>query len=1241
MPVSIPVGARTDQGSFKSVADEIDGYFTEVGEKVGRNFSKELAEGMSSAEKDIQRSAEKVARSYDKVADATGKVRSEQEKYNQLQESGARNDRIVTQAERLEKARRDESRAIRQTISDLKDYEQAAERAADAAQRGLGSGIQAGFGRSVVGQFMADLRSEGESSGSMTGVLIGRAMGAGLTAGLAAATAGVAAVIGGIGYTLTKGFQRLQGIDQAEFKLKALGHSGAEVGQIMKDANTAVLDTSFSLDQAAGAAASAVAAGIKPGEDLASYLTTIGDTAAVAGTSFDEMASIFNKVTANTKAQTGELQQLADRGIPIFTWLQDAYKVSGAELSKMVSKSGVDAATFRNVITANIGGAAKEMGDSFSGAVEKMGAAIARVGAAALGTPFENAADAIGAVTDRLKSMEAWMSANQDKIIGFWTKIAEGATFAVGVIESATYVITQSLSWIVNAFGDAMGAVMKGQSFLKRMVGQTADADELSRQADGWFGLADGINAFKDSTWQAMQGTADFMGDISKWGDRAQDAAKLNQLLAGTPAKVRDDNTVEVDLPIGPGGARDELRKAGFDTIEAQGGAQLLVPLTADAEKIFKSWRDSQSDDTGPGPVRPDFVPGAPLGGADGDGKGGAKGPRLPDAPVVPYDPSVLPPGIAGMPRTAAIASVESSYIDAHQKVAEKRARLQQLEGANNATADDILKAKNDVAKAERDLQQSEMRLNEARQKQFEQMTKAGQKQVGMLGSLTSQLGDIGAQLENDFGISKGLAGIAENITKFVAGLAFAPMMGTLAAISQANPLQGGHGIVGMLGAQRMAAQGIYTNVAGGYNTGYGGVGYGASALGPAALGPRTPYGMPVGTNSGGYGGSGAQFPSWVYQLGAMFGLKPSTYPGHQEKDGLNKGIDWSGPVENMQRFAEYLATIPGAMEQVIWSNPNTGQKIGIADGQFVGPGTSQPGYYASDWGDHDNHVHTRQSFSIPMPGDMRAMGPGANWPAMAQAESGGNWQANTGNGYYGGLQILPSTWDAYGGQQYAPRADLASREQQISVAENILQGQGPGAWPNTFVPAGPRPGPAPFPTHGPSGESFVGAPKGGVPYPAGPGGEGFSGLDGLPLQGIMTATQGLDLLAPGASQAAQVGIQLTNRAIGYMGQVAGIGVGGLLDTFLPSGSPLASIGNSWVGRLASGFAGASPALPNMAGQQAPPMPGQDGGQQGQQAVQQQGDTNITVNNNRMTEDGQGRDLAFHLNAMRTGPGMR
>jgi uncharacterized protein YabE (DUF348 family) len=72
----------------------------------------------------------------------------------------------------------------------------------------------------------------------------------------------------------------------------------------------------------------------------------------------------------------------------------------------------------------------------------------------------------------------------------------------------------------------------------------------------------------------------------------------------------------------------------------------------------------------------------------------------------------------------------------------------------------------------------------------------------------------------------------------------------------------------------------------------------------------------------------------------------------------------------------------------------------------------------------------------------------GSIWDAIASCEAGGNWAINTGNGYYGGMQFDQGTWERNGGLQYAPRADLATREEQIAVAEVTRAHQGWGAWP-------------------------------------------------------------------------------------------------------------------------------------------------------------------------------------------------
>lgn len=156
-------------------------------------------------------------------------------------------------------------------------------------------------------------------------------------------------------------------------------------------------------------------------------------------------------------------------------------------------------------------------------------------------------------------------------------------------------------------------------------------------------------------------------------------------------------------------------------------------------------------------------------------------------------------------------------------------------------------------------------------------------------------------------------------------------------------------------------------------------------------------YGLPTGTRIN-YGGSG--FPAWVYVLADHFGLKASTYPGHQESnrseagfapnpDNLNRGIDWAGPIPNMQRLADYLLTVKGSLEQVIWQNPATGRSVGVAGGRDV----TATGYYAGDYAGHRDHVHTRQSQPIPLPGGVVSNRPAYNefalWSKNHQSRNG------------------------------------------------------------------------------------------------------------------------------------------------------------------------------------------------------------------------------------------------------------
>ncbi|MGH3310335.1 MAG: transglycosylase family protein [Streptomyces sp.] len=118
----------------------------------------------------------------------------------------------------------------------------------------------------------------------------------------------------------------------------------------------------------------------------------------------------------------------------------------------------------------------------------------------------------------------------------------------------------------------------------------------------------------------------------------------------------------------------------------------------------------------------------------------------------------------------------------------------------------------------------------------------------------------------------------------------------------------------------------------------------------------------------------------------------------------------------------------------------------------------------------------TGAGLAIPLLGATSAQAADSStWDRVAECESGGLWSANEQNGYYGGLQLTEETWERYGGTEYAERPDLASRGQQIAVAEKILDDQGPEVWSNCAESNGLTEDSAAAPEAG-SGETEAGA---------------------------------------------------------------------------------------------------------------------------------------------------------------------
>jgi murein DD-endopeptidase MepM/ murein hydrolase activator NlpD len=209
-----------------------------------------------------------------------------------------------------------------------------------------------------------------------------------------------------MGAALTKGFRRLDAIDAARGKLIGLGHSAKEVDKIMASALSAVKGTAFGLDEAATVAATAVAAGIKPGKELQQELRLVADAATIGGTSMGEMGHIFNQVATSNKVFNGTLNELETRGIPIVQLLADQMHVSKASVTDLAAAGKIDFATFEKALKKGVGGAALASGKTFQGAMKNMFAALSRLGAGLLGGVFPQLKEGLGGLTKLLDSMQ-------------------------------------------------------------------------------------------------------------------------------------------------------------------------------------------------------------------------------------------------------------------------------------------------------------------------------------------------------------------------------------------------------------------------------------------------------------------------------------------------------------------------------------------------------------------------------------------------------------------------------------------------------------------------------------------------------------------------------------------------------------------------------------------------------------------------------------------------------------------
>ncbi|MDW5609259.1 phage tail tape measure protein [Mycolicibacterium sp. D5.8-2] len=826
-------------------------------------------------------------------------------------------------------------------------------------------------------------------------------------------------------------------------------------------------------------------------------------------------------------------------------------------------------------------------------------------------------------IVESLDGLVDWVNTHKPEIIGFVAAIGSaGASIADTFLMFGARIMDTGATMIdfVNMMFTSMleggsktaqlfGGIIKhipgfqsvGEGIEDMGVKFDNAADKMQALPGQMRTAANGLDSFRDGIRGMRDDFVGSMGEMALAEQKnrfyAQSFKQIQsavELIPETKQIVVQDNSPEV---------RQKLIQLGFAVQELPNGklvinveyrdpsGKLVDPSQLGVSQRQLDDRDSRQHDWGIDPP----AGSAPLGTQSVPASGGSV--SLPDAPVLPINYT----NTAGM--TAELASAQNRVDETRHTLAEKQARLNQLLESGVADEAEIQKARNDVAKAGQDANEAQMRFVDAQRK-------VSEKQSNQLKGATTDLNEFGAQLDSDFGISKGLAGIADNLVRFLGALALAGPVAKLQQISDAAGDEGS-GLMGILASNGAFGEQFLPN-RGGATTGANGAAIPGMYPGDAALLANVPVGRYTQEARGDLTQGLADCSSAVEDLVNLMDGRPtggaSMSTGNAAEWLTARGFlpGMGGPGDFRVGFNEghMQATLPGGTPF------NWGSDAAAANRGIGGTGADDPAF--------TSHFYRPVGGSPGVP--VYATGPTTS-PAAASG--------------FGGIPVpLPVIivgglpMPASGGGLVTPPVGTPA------------SGQGLGPAPGPVAPSS-----SPLPPLPPSiiggaagGPLSTGVPQGltgltAQPYPSQGGSGGGIGMGGMAMDAAMMGTSALDMMAPGAGAAAKIGIQLANRTIRYAGQVAGIGVSGLLETFSPAGdNPKASIGNSWLGKALGGIASAAPVLPNMAGGKKPDAINGGEGQQGQGGNTVSITNNLT--NNHATEDMVGNQLVREQAAM-------
>lgn len=1066
MAIELDVVTQLNERSVRTAARQAHSHWDRESRITGDTVERNLSGGHERTVRNVERMSTQLERHYNRVADASGRVRLEQERYDRLIQSGE-TDRVklIQQSERLAVARRNEQAATRTAASAHRDY--------DRSIRDLGNTFSATTTNAQG--FMGTMTTLGQGIASLGRV-------------------GGPVVIG----TLAVGLTQLAGTaalaSQSLWLLPgALGAVGTAFGTV-KLAMVG-LDDAFE--------------NMGDPEKFAESLRSLAPSAQ------QFMLSVQGMMPALTSLQQATQGAFFDGLGPQLNQLANAFLPAIQQMTTGVAGAfnQMFAGVTDQLMTPGTSGAIQEFLNNVTTAFQQLAPAAAPL-TQALGDIM-----AVGSGVLPQLAQAATTAANE-----FAAFIAEAR--ASGDLQRwlseglAALSAIKDIAWDVGRAFMALAPV--GAEILPTIVtafDTLANVMPVLVEAGGAF-----LEVIRFMSGD-MSALPDLFGRIGEWGvaafNKVRDA--LNRMFDPVREGIELFNKIPgvvniaqiPDFGSAPGGGEGGL---------AGGGGAFATPMGPGA-----GLRGAPDGGWGMPSMAPGWgmpTPAAPAGQSGWNpqatyqdqvqewlsesNSAGGRG-SLPPAPSLPLEYS----STTGM--DASLAAAQNRVDETRHAVAEKQARLNQLLASNVEDENAIQDARNDVARAEQDAHEARQRFANAQQKAAEGQTKS-------LKGLTGGLNDLGAALDSDLGISGGLAGMADNLVRLLGAVALAGPMAHMSAISEARGDEGS-GLVGILASTGALGERFLPQQSTASSLGAPAVGSSGSYPGDAALLANVPAGRYTQEARGDLTQGLADCSSAVEDLVNLMDGRPTagaSMSTHNAAEWLTaRGFlpGQGGPGDMRVGFnsGHMQATLPGGTPF------NWGSQAAAARGGVGGSGADDPAF-------------TQHYYRPAGAGFSAGLPPGSATAAPSLGASGGGtvpvFVVNMPAGGAGPVSL------PIGGPTSAPPGGPTPS----SIGPAPLGGgagaplapAGPGALPGLYGPANTNPGlnnpaapGAPLPPLGslPGGGSTLpgtGMPgaaplaTGGQAYPAQPGGGGI-GLGGMAMDGLMAATSGLDMMAPGA----------------------------------------------------------------------------------------------------------------------------